>query len=66
MYKTLQSYEAGTQSQRAFYGQALSRLDEVVSERKDTLAAVKEPSRPFSRCSFSSLRASSSSPRCSL
>jgi hypothetical protein len=42
MYATLQGYEPATSGQRAFYGQALSRLDDVVSERKDTLASTQE------------------------
>jgi hypothetical protein len=43
MYATLKDYEPETASQRAFYGQALSRLDEVVTQRRDTLAAITEP-----------------------
>ncbi len=43
MYDTLKNYEPETSSQRAFYGQALSRLDQVVTERRDTLAAITEP-----------------------
>lgn len=43
MYETLKDYdpEAGTQS--SFYNQALSRLDNLVTERRDTLAAITEP-----------------------
>jgi hypothetical protein len=43
MYATLKDYDPETRTQGAFYGQALSRLDDIVTERKDTLAAIKEP-----------------------
>jgi hypothetical protein len=43
MYNTLEHYEPESSSQRAFYSQALSRLDDVVTQRKDTLASITEP-----------------------
>jgi len=43
MYATLKGFEPSTPSQSSFYGQALSRLDNVVTERKDTLASIQEP-----------------------
>jgi hypothetical protein len=43
MYRTIKNYNPQTSSQRAFYGQALSRLDDIVTERKATLASITEP-----------------------
>lgn len=43
MYATLKDYEPQTKTESAFYSQALSRLDDIVTERKDTLASIKEP-----------------------
>jgi hypothetical protein len=42
MYATLKEYNPETSSQRSFYGQALSRLNDVVTERRNTLAAITE------------------------
>jgi Protein of unknown function (DUF4239) len=43
MYATLQGFEPKTSTQSSFYGQALSRMDDIVTERKNTLAAITEP-----------------------
>jgi hypothetical protein len=43
MYATLKEYEPEASSARAFYSQALSRLDNLVTQRRDTLAAITEP-----------------------
>jgi hypothetical protein len=43
MYATLKDFEPKTSTQGSFYGQALSRLDDIVTERKNTLAAITEP-----------------------
>lgn len=43
MYDTLKNYDPRTSTERAFYSQALSRLDDVVSQRRNTLAAISEP-----------------------
>jgi len=43
MYNTLENFDPKTRTQSSFYGQALSRLDDIVTERKNTLAAINEP-----------------------
>ena len=43
MYDTLKNYEPQGPVQGSFYGQALSRMEDVVTERKNTLAAITEP-----------------------
>jgi hypothetical protein len=43
MYSTLKEYNPSSGAQSAFYGQALSRLDDVVTQRKETLASITEP-----------------------
>jgi hypothetical protein len=43
MYATLEGYEPKSSSQGSFYSQALTRLHDVVTERKNTLAAISEP-----------------------
>ena len=42
MYATLKNFEPKTRTESAFYGQALSRLDDIVTERKNTLATITE------------------------
>jgi hypothetical protein len=43
MYDTLKNYEPQGEVQGSFYGQALSRMEDIVTERKNTLAAITEP-----------------------
>lgn len=42
MYQTLKGYAPETPTQSAFYSQALSRLNDVVTERRNALAATAE------------------------
>ncbi len=42
MYATLKAYEPKTPTESAFYGQALAWLDNIVTDRRDTLASITE------------------------
>jgi hypothetical protein len=42
MYATLKNFDPKSRTESAFYGQALSRLDDIVTERKNTLATITE------------------------